>query len=102
MAPQEDVPKGQVYDFVMNSVDSKIYPGIARDANTYGAADPADPVKLIVTTSHPAPYTRQVAVYVPKQYVPGTRRALHRRRRRPGPGALHRSGQPDRRSIACP
>jgi enterochelin esterase-like enzyme len=27
---------------------------------------------MIVTTSHPAPYTRRVAVYVPKQYVPGT------------------------------
>jgi enterochelin esterase-like enzyme len=26
---------------------------------------------LVVTTSHPAPYTRRVAVYVPKQYVPG-------------------------------
>ena len=25
-----------------------------------------------MTTSHPAPYTRRVAVYVPKQYVPGT------------------------------
>src|SRR4029078_2106201 len=24
------------------------------------------------TTSHPAPYTRKVAVYVPKQYKPGT------------------------------
>ena len=34
--------------------------------------DPTDPAKLIVTTSHPAPYTRRVAVYVPKQYVPGT------------------------------
>jgi enterochelin esterase-like enzyme len=34
--------------------------------------DPADHAKLIVTTSHPAPYTRRVAVYVPKQYVPGT------------------------------
>jgi len=34
--------------------------------------DPSDPAKLVVTTSHPAPYTRQVAVYVPKQYVPGT------------------------------
>ena len=33
---------------------------------------PTDPAKLIVTTSHPAPYTRRVAVYVPKQYVPGT------------------------------
>src|SRR6202043_1821402 len=37
-----------------------------------GTVDPADPTNLIVTTSHPAPYTRRVAVYVPKQYVPGT------------------------------
>ena len=36
-------------------------------------ADPNDPTRLIVTTSHPAPYTRKVAVYVPAQYVPGTR-----------------------------
>jgi len=56
----------------MSSADSKIYPGIAREPNTFGAPDPADPAKLIVTTSHPAPYTRHVAVYVPKQYVPGT------------------------------
>jgi enterochelin esterase-like enzyme len=35
-------------------------------------SDPADPAKPIVTTSHPAPYTRRVSVYVPKQYVPGT------------------------------
>src|SRR5579862_785506 len=28
-----------------------------------------DPVKLIVAASRPAPYTRRVAVYVPKQYV---------------------------------
>ena len=56
----------------MESTDSKIYPGIAREPDTFGTPDPADPAKLIVTTSHPAPYTRQVAVYVPKQYVPGT------------------------------
>jgi iron(III)-enterobactin esterase len=55
----------------MNSTDSKIYPGIARDANTFGTPDTANPAKLIVTTSHPAPYTRKVAVYVPKQYVAG-------------------------------
>jgi iron(III)-enterobactin esterase len=34
-------------------------------------ADPADPNKVIVN-SYPASYTRRVAVYVPKQYVPGT------------------------------
>jgi enterochelin esterase-like enzyme len=56
----------------MESTDSKIYPGIARERGTFGTPDPAIPAKLIVTTSHPAPYTRKVAVYVPQQYVPGT------------------------------
>ncbi|HUP05352.1 MAG TPA: alpha/beta hydrolase-fold protein, partial [Bryobacteraceae bacterium] len=67
-----DVPHGDVYNFTMSSADSKIYPGIARDRGTFGVPDPNDPAKLIVTTSHPAPYTRRLAVYVPKQYVPGT------------------------------
>ena len=62
---QQGVPQGTVYNFTMNSADSKIYPGIARDAGTFGTPDPADPAKLIITTSHPAPYTRRVAVYVP-------------------------------------
>jgi enterochelin esterase family protein len=66
------IPKGEVIEFTMSSADSKIYPGIARDANTFGTVDPSDPAKLVVTTSHPAPYRRKVAVYVPKQYVPGT------------------------------
>ncbi|MGA2847523.1 MAG: alpha/beta hydrolase-fold protein [Terracidiphilus sp.] len=69
---QDGVPQGTVVEFTMNSADSKIYPGIARDAGTFGTTDPTDPSKLILTTSHPAPYTRHVAVYVPKQYVPGT------------------------------
>ena len=72
MTVQEGVPQGQVFDFTMESKDSKIYPGIAREQGTFGTPDPANPAKLIVTTSHPAPYTRRVAVYVPKQYVPGT------------------------------
>ena len=69
---QEGVPQGTVFNFTMSSAESKIYPGIAREPGTFGAVDPADPAKLVVTTSHPAPYTRRVAVYVPKQYVPGT------------------------------
>jgi len=69
---QDGVPHGTVVEFTMDSADSKIYPGIARDAGTFGTPDPADPSKLILTTSHPAPYTRHVAVYVPRQYVPGT------------------------------
>src|SRR5207245_4019475 len=72
MTPQEGVPQGAVYEFTMSSADTKIYPGIAREPNTFGTADPNDPAKMVVTTSHPAPYTRRVAVYIPKQYVPGT------------------------------
>ena len=51
---KEGVPKGTMHEFVMNSEDSKIYPGIAKN-------------KPGVT-----PYKRKVAVYVPKQYVAGT------------------------------
>ena len=72
MAEREGVPKGKVYNLTMKSEDSKIYPGIAREEGTFGTPDPSDPAKLIVTTSHPAPYTRRVAVYVPAQYEPGT------------------------------
>jgi hypothetical protein len=72
MTAQEGVPQGAVFTFTMESADSKIYPGVARDANTFGTADPTDPARMVVTTSHPAPYTRRVAVYVPRQYVPGT------------------------------
>ena len=72
MAAQEGVPQGEVFEFIMNSADSKIYPGIAREPGTFGTPDPADPAKLIVTTSHPAPYTRRVTVYIPKQYAAGT------------------------------
>jgi iron(III)-enterobactin esterase len=67
-----DVPHGVVSEFVLNSVDSKFYPGIARDPGTFGQPDPSDPAKLTVTTSHPAPYTRRVTVYVPRQYLAGT------------------------------
>lgn len=54
LTPRDDVPKGKVYQFTMNSTDSKIYPGIAKNA----------PGQVV-------PYTRRVTVYVPSQYVPG-------------------------------
>jgi len=61
-APEVVLPQsglqGTVHELTMYSADSKIYPGIAREANTFGTADPTDPAKLLVTTSHPAPYTR--------------------------------------------
>ena len=72
----DGVLQGSICNITMSSADSKIYPGIAREAGTFGAVDPADPAKLVVTTSHPAPYTRRVAVYVPKQYVPATAAAF--------------------------
>jgi len=70
--PQPNVPQGTIYHFTMDSKNSKTYPGIAREPETFGTVDPENPAKLIVTTSHPASYTRQVTVYVPKQYVAGT------------------------------
>jgi enterochelin esterase-like enzyme len=72
MTVQENVPQGTIYQFTMDSKDSKIYPGIAREPGTFGTVDSANSARLIVTTSHPAPYTRHVEVYVPKQYVAGT------------------------------
>lgn len=69
---QDTVNHGTVVEFPMSSVDSKIYPGIVREPGTFGTVDPSDPAKLVVTTSHRAPYTRKVAVYVPKQYVAGS------------------------------
>ena len=38
--------KGDVIEFTMNSADSKFYPGIARDANTFGTPDPRIPQNL--------------------------------------------------------
>lgn len=46
-------PPGAIYEFTMNSTDSLIYPGIAKDR------------------PGTVPYRRKVAVYVPRQYVPG-------------------------------
>jgi iron(III)-enterobactin esterase len=72
MSAGDQLSNGSVIEFTMKSSDSKIYPGIAREANTFGTVDPTNPAKLVVATSHPAPYARKVAVYVPKQYVPGS------------------------------
>src|SRR2546421_1646912 len=72
MTLKEGAPKGTIHNLTMKSEDSKLYPGIARDQGTSGKPDPNDPSNLIVTTSHPAPYTRKLAVYVPKQYQAGT------------------------------
>ncbi|MEZ5399613.1 MAG: alpha/beta hydrolase-fold protein [Bryobacteraceae bacterium] len=71
MAVKEGVPQGDVHEFTMESTDSRIYPGIARRQGTFAQPDPDKPGQVIVD-SYPAPYTRKVAVYVPKQYKPGS------------------------------
>lgn len=71
MTVQEGVPQGEIFNFTMESRDSRFYPGIAREPGTFARADPDNPGRVIVN-SFPKPYTRKVAVYVPKQYVPGT------------------------------
>ena len=48
IVPGPDVPRGDIYHFTMDSADSAIFPGVT------------------------GPYTRDVWVYVPKQYVDGT------------------------------
>src|SRR5690349_7836808 len=55
-----EIHNGAVYNFEMSSADSKMYPGIARGVGTFGTPDPNDPAKLVVRTSHPAPYIRRV------------------------------------------
>src|SRR5580704_5554086 len=73
MLSSNSTPHGTVFHFTMESTESKFYPGIMKGPAP-GAAPPAPSPGggRGVTTSHPAPYTRKVAVYVPKQYVPGT------------------------------
>jgi enterochelin esterase-like enzyme len=67
------VPKGTVHEFTLTAAESTVYPtGIARDAGTFGVPDPANPARLEVPTSRPAPWTRKVTVFVPQQYVAGT------------------------------
>src|SRR5690349_15323582 len=55
-APETKLPvgglRGKIFTFTMESRDSKFYPGIKRDPDTFGTPDPHNPAKLIVTTSH--------------------------------------------------
>jgi enterochelin esterase-like enzyme len=71
MSVQSGVPQGTLHKFTMESKDSKIYPGIGRVPGSRSMVDPNDPAKRIVN-SGPAPYTRNVVVYVPQQYQAGS------------------------------
>src|SRR5881628_1204731 len=61
------VPKGTIQQVAFKSTESKMYPGIAKDAT--GTNDPNDPAKMVVTT-HPAEWSRTIRVYTPAGYVP--------------------------------
>ena len=66
----QGVPQGKVQQFTMDSKDGRLFnPGIAR--KVFGTVDPNNPKTLIVET-HPMDYRRQITVYIPSQYVPGT------------------------------
>lgn len=54
LTPRPEVPKGKVIQFTMQSTESKMYPGIAKDK----------PGQVV-------PYSRSVSVYVPAGYVEG-------------------------------
>jgi enterochelin esterase family protein len=79
MKVSDAVPQGAIFNFTMESTDSKMYPGIARGPapDASGAVPPAaapavDAQGRRIVVTHAAPYQRKVAVYVPKQYVAGT------------------------------
>ena len=92
---------GTVYNFTMSSADSKIYPGIARDAGHVrharsersGEARRDDQPSGSVHA--PGRRLRSEAIR------PRHRRAVHRRRRRTRPAALHGARQSDRAEDAC-
>ncbi len=65
----DGVPRGSVTQFALESVNSKFYPGVARDV--FGSVDPNNPKTLIVQT-RPQPWSRAITVYVPQQYERGT------------------------------
>jgi len=71
-AKSDSVPHGTVFHFTMESTESKFYPGIMRGPAPGEAPLAALPGGGTAVTTHPVPYTRSVAVYVPKQYVAGT------------------------------
>ncbi|HKD07799.1 MAG TPA: alpha/beta hydrolase-fold protein [Bryobacteraceae bacterium] len=72
MTASDSVPHGTTFTFTMESTDSKFYPGIMRGPAPGEAAPPPAPGGGRTITTHAAPYTRKVTVYVPRQYVPGT------------------------------
>jgi enterochelin esterase-like enzyme len=65
----DGVPRGSLTQFAMESVNSKFYPGVAREG--FGTVDPNNPKTMIVKTQA-RPWSRAITVYVPQQYNRGS------------------------------
>jgi enterochelin esterase-like enzyme len=75
MAVDPGQPMGTLHAFVMLSQDSKIYPGIRQLQNETTAKRDAYGNRIAARAdlqSEPAPYRREVIVYTPAGYRPGT------------------------------
>src|SRR5438552_377995 len=75
MAVNPKQPMGSLHGFVMLSADSTIYPGIRQLANDYTAKRDAYGNRVAAQAaqqSEAAPYRREVIVYIPAGYKPGT------------------------------
>jgi len=57
-----------VQQFVLDSRESRFYPGIAREV--FGTVDPNNPRTLIVET-HPQDYARTITMNIPAQHERG-------------------------------
>ena len=84
---QEGVPQGEIFNFTMESKDSKFYPGIAREPNTF--ARPIPRSRQADRQQPPGAYTRKVSVYV-RSNTCRDGRAVHRRGGWTGPGCSRR------------
>ncbi|MEP7004890.1 MAG: hypothetical protein ABI810_02835, partial [Sphingomonas bacterium] len=75
MAVNPKQPMGSLHGIVMLSSESAIYPGIRQLANDYTAKRDAYGNRVAAATaqqSEAAPYRREVIVYIPAGYKPGT------------------------------
>ncbi|OJU11929.1 MAG: hypothetical protein BGN86_13840 [Caulobacterales bacterium 68-7] len=73
--PELAIPHGALFGFVMESADSKIYPGIARIDNAITQRRDAWGNRMAASfaeASQAQPYRRRVMVYVPADYKAGT------------------------------
>lgn len=70
LTPVSGAPKGKTETFIMNSADSKIFPGITK-VPPDGPANYVPPDLTNVAT-YPKAYKRTVKVYIPAGYVAGT------------------------------